>query len=419
MNPEGPRSGSVTAGPADLHVDLHESRYDRQERVSWWDQTRLTGARVLVVGAGALGNEVVKNLALSGIGHIVVIDLDIVEVSNLARCVFFRAQDEGLPKATVLAERAAELNPDIAITGIVGDVRSLGIGNWLRADVVIGALDNREARLYCNRQAARTGRPWVDGAIEALSGVARVFTPPDVCYQCTLTEADWEILSHRQSCRLLSRQDLESGKVPTTASTSSIVAAIEVQEALKLLHRDKPGVVPLRGALVFDGANNDTYPLTYPHDPDCLAHHRYPDPVRVDPGSPVTATSLVTAAWPASSGETCVVDLGDDHLTGWSCTACSAQDAEGRVAALIGWGDALCPRCNEPRLPVFVTSIEVPGPMADTELKKIGLRVDEILVVRKGLEERSVWIDAPDPRLPDSWSRMSSGRIGEVSILSE
>src|SRR5580692_652865 len=98
----------------DFIVHLDESRYDRQERVSWWDQTRLARATVLVVGAGAIGNEVVKNLALIGIGNVVVVDLDIVETSNLARCIFFRAEDEGEPKALTLAHRAASVNPDIS-----------------------------------------------------------------------------------------------------------------------------------------------------------------------------------------------------------------------------------------------------------------------------------------------------------------
>ena len=66
-------------------ITTEEGRYDRQELISWWDQDRLRAARILVVGAGALGNEVVKNLLLIGIGHIDVIDLDIVERSNLAR----------------------------------------------------------------------------------------------------------------------------------------------------------------------------------------------------------------------------------------------------------------------------------------------------------------------------------------------
>jgi molybdopterin/thiamine biosynthesis adenylyltransferase len=408
MQTAGSEPGSAPLPQSDLHVDLRESRYDRQERVSWWDQNRLTGARVLVVGAGALGNEVVKNLALIGIGDIVVIDLDVVEVSNLARCIFFRSEDEGMPKASVLAKRASEINPDISISAIVGDVRSLGTGTWLRADVVIGALDNREARLYCNRLAARTGRAWIDGAIEALSGVARVFEPPAVCYECTLTDADWDVLAHRQSCRLLSRDDLESGKVPTTASTSSIVAAIEVQEALKLLHRDLPGVNPLRGAIVFDGANNDAYPLTYPENPDCMAHHHYVNPIRMNPTSdPITASALVAAAFPQNSNdatESYVVDLGDDQVIAWTCTHCNVTEPEGRPAQLIAWGDALCRECGDARQPAFVTSIDVPGPHSATDLAEFGIRTDEILPIRQGLHERYVWIDRRDPRFPETWS---------------
>ena len=396
---------SPIQGQPDLTVELSESRYDRQQRVAWWDQTRLAGARVLVVGAGALGNEVVKSLSLVGVGDVVVVDLDVVETSNLARCIFFRAEDEGRPKAEVLAERASAVNPDISIHGVVADVRSFGTGIALRSDVVIGALDNREARLYCNRLAARVGRPWVDGAIEALSGVARVFAPPDTCYECTLTDEDWENLAHRQSCRLLSRDDLLAGKVPTTASTSSIIAGIEVQEAVKLLHRDLDGVRPLSGAIVFDGANNDAYPLKYPQNPECLAHHSYEDILILTPTSrdPVTARLLVQTAWPAGSEGVAVVELGDDHVLAWTCQGCGSREPLGRPASLISWGEGVCPDCHTARQPEFVTSIAVPGPLAETPLEDLGVRCDEILSVRQGLDERHIWISRADGRLPDSW----------------
>ena len=80
-----------------------EDRYSRLKLIGWWDQQRLASARVLVVGAGALGNEVLKNLALVGIGHITLIDFDTIENSNLSRSVLFRAADSGKPKATVAA----------------------------------------------------------------------------------------------------------------------------------------------------------------------------------------------------------------------------------------------------------------------------------------------------------------------------
>jgi adenylyltransferase/sulfurtransferase len=72
-----------------IEVELTDSRYHRQELITWWDQSRLSNSKVLVVGAGAIGNEVVKNLAMVGAGFISIVDMDSIENSNLARCVFF------------------------------------------------------------------------------------------------------------------------------------------------------------------------------------------------------------------------------------------------------------------------------------------------------------------------------------------
>ncbi len=82
-----------------IEVSESEDRYHRQSLITWWDQERLAASRMLVVGAGALGNEIVKNLALLGVGSIVIVDLDEIEPSNLARCVMFRTEDEGRAKA--------------------------------------------------------------------------------------------------------------------------------------------------------------------------------------------------------------------------------------------------------------------------------------------------------------------------------
>ncbi|MEY3736775.1 MAG: hypothetical protein RLZZ251_491, partial [Actinomycetota bacterium] len=75
---------------AAVKVDLEEDRYARQTLIKWWDQKALLKSHVLVVGAGALGNEIVKNLALVGVGNISIVDMDHIENSNLARCIFFR-----------------------------------------------------------------------------------------------------------------------------------------------------------------------------------------------------------------------------------------------------------------------------------------------------------------------------------------
>jgi molybdopterin/thiamine biosynthesis adenylyltransferase len=87
-----------------VDLDAEHDRYHRQSLIAWWDQDRLREARVVVVGAGALGNELVKNLALLGVGTILVVDLDRVENSNLSRCVFFRSEDEGRETSGLLSD---------------------------------------------------------------------------------------------------------------------------------------------------------------------------------------------------------------------------------------------------------------------------------------------------------------------------
>src|SRR5258706_762233 len=98
-----------------------ERTTDRQERISWWRQDTLAKARIAVIGAGALGNEVLKNLALLGAGEIHVFDFDVVEMSNLSRTLLFRPEDviEKRQKALIAASRARQLqvNPDATIEG--------------------------------------------------------------------------------------------------------------------------------------------------------------------------------------------------------------------------------------------------------------------------------------------------------------
>src|SRR3954452_14550562 len=88
-----------------------EDRFDRFRLISWWEQAKLTRAKVLVIGAGALGNEIIKNLALLGIGNLFIADLDRIENSNLSRSILFRESDNGAFKAEVAARRAKEIFP--------------------------------------------------------------------------------------------------------------------------------------------------------------------------------------------------------------------------------------------------------------------------------------------------------------------
>ena len=83
-----------------------DDRFDRFRLIGWWDQKKLTSAKVVVIGAGALGNEIIKNLALLGIGNIFIADKDRIENSNLSRSVLYRESDTGRFKAEVAAQSA-------------------------------------------------------------------------------------------------------------------------------------------------------------------------------------------------------------------------------------------------------------------------------------------------------------------------
>ena len=207
--------------------------------LSWFEMEKVRNAKVMVVGAGALGNEVLKNLALFGVGNIVVVDFDTIEYSNLTRSILFREEDadKGFFKAEVAAKRIREINKFVNVYPIVGRLDSdVGLGLYRQMDVVIGCLDSQIARLQLNRQCIRAGVPWVDGSIENLEGVVRVFRKGVNCYECELPEKAKEMIFHRMSCADVARRNTSAGRVPTTPVIASIIGAVQTQEAMKIIH---------------------------------------------------------------------------------------------------------------------------------------------------------------------------------------
>jgi len=222
-----------------------EKKYEWGEGVftllSWFKKERVNNARVLVAGAGALGNEVIKDLALFGVGHIFVVDFDQIEVSNLTRSVLFRETDafEHKYKAEVAAQRAMEINPQIRVVPIVGNLFSeVGLALYKSVDVIIGCLDSRLARYQLNRMAMRAGKTWIDGSIENLTGVVKVYAPGVSCYECGLSREEFNIIMLRTGCADVMRSQTSQGRVATTPVSASIVGAVQAQEAMKIIHLD-------------------------------------------------------------------------------------------------------------------------------------------------------------------------------------
>lgn len=377
-----------------LAVSIADSRYHRQQLISWWDQDLLASANVLVVGAGALGNEILKNMALLGVGNLHVLDLDVIEGSNLARCVLFRSEDEGAYKAEVAAAAVMSMNPDVTAVGSVEDVKRLGLGFISAFDLVVAGLDNREARLWINQACRKLGISWVDGAIEGVRGVARVFTPDGPCYECTLSEADRELLTRRRSCSLLSREELLTGKTPTTATTSSVIAGIECQEAVKLLTGNRDLLALQNRGFMFVGETMETFIVEYAEDPDCLAHDFYQD-LSSRPYDPMlTPADLLTES--TDLGQDVVCELENDVVRSWRCPTCGAagDDVFVRTVDLPdGWGR--CPACDGERQLAAFRVIQAVDREGDVPFAAMGLPASDIVTLRGVGGRRHVMLGGP------------------------
>jgi adenylyltransferase/sulfurtransferase len=252
-----------------------------------FDQQRVSAARIMVVGCGALGNEVLKNLVLLGVEHIVVVDFDVVEAGNLSRSILFSKSDSDQHrlKVEVVAERLRAINPAVEIVTVCGDIAyDVGLGLLRRQDVVIGCVDSRWARYCINRLCMRAGIPWVDGGIGELEGTSRVFVPGKNCYACNLGPKGLEELAKRMPCACVIRRHEEIGEMPTTSIVASVIGAVQVQEALKLIHGDmlaKGEHTSLCGKMFYyDGQHLTTKLVDFQaYDDDCAVHDQW-QPIR-------------------------------------------------------------------------------------------------------------------------------------------
>lgn len=372
-----------------------DPRYERLNMIGWWDQSRLTQAKIIVVGAGALGNEVVKNLALLGVGQVILVDFDTVEPSNLSRSVLFRDRDEGQPKALVAAAAAQEINPDCRVQGWSANVTTdLGLGLIQQADLVIGCVDNREARMWINRLCWKVGKPWIDGGIQELNGVVKVFGPQaGGCYECAMTENDFRLIHLRYRCPLLKQDNLIQGKVPTSPTIAAVIAGLQVQEMLKYLHG-----LPQHwnSAWVFNGHVNQSYQTKFSPRADCLAHERY---------EPIVTTQLAVADTTVEQLFSRLQELGvvgieglqldRDLLDQFCCDTCHQQVAVGRPLNSVSMEESRCQQCGQWMRPESIHEISGNDPRRSRRLSELGIPDQEIVKVKTQAGTVFAWLNRP------------------------
>jgi adenylyltransferase/sulfurtransferase len=187
-------------------------------------QRRLKRARVLVVGAGGLGSPIAMYLAAAGIGHLGIVDSDVVDRSNLQRQILHATSDIGRRKTASAADRIGDINPNVEITPFDTTLTSANALEILGAyDIVVDGTDNFPTRYLVNDACVILGKPNVHGSIIRFEGQASVFSHADgPCYRC------------------LFRDPPPPGSVPNCAeggvfgAVPGIVGAIQATEAIKL-----------------------------------------------------------------------------------------------------------------------------------------------------------------------------------------
>ncbi|MDK7584445.1 HesA/MoeB/ThiF family protein [Alcaligenes faecalis subsp. phenolicus] len=232
------------------HILLDEFGVEAQERI--------LASRILVVGAGGLGSPVVAYLAASGVGSIILVDDDQVELSNLQRQIAHTTDRLGWDKVESAKLHIEQLNPEVKVTPVVQRLDEAGLMHWVQqVDLVLDCCDNFATRHAINRACVALRKPLVSGAAIRFSGQVSTYDlrqPEAPCYHCLFPEAD----------------DVEELRCATTGVLSPLlgmVGSAQAVEALKLLGGFGE---PLVGRLLsVDAFNMNWHTVRFRKDPAC------------------------------------------------------------------------------------------------------------------------------------------------------
>lgn len=235
-------------------------RYSRQTvlgQLGKKGQRKLLGSHVAVVGLGALGTVSATLLARAGVGHLKLIDRDVVELVNLQRQVLYEEEDVGLPKALTAAERLTRVNSSIRIEARAKDLSHVNVRELLAgSDVVVDGTDNLETRFLVNEAALEMNLPWIYGGAIGTEGRVMTIVPgKTACFRC------------------FTRARPSPGALPTceTAgilnSVAAATASLQVTEAIKVIL----GEPPSGHLLVLDGWSPELLRIRVERSKDCPA----------------------------------------------------------------------------------------------------------------------------------------------------
>lgn len=217
-------------------------------------QNALLSAKVAIVGAGGLGGPAGLYLAAAGVGHITLIDDDVVNLSNLQRQVQFETGDIGLSKVEVFAERLCAINSDVNVAQSAARLSSDNASSLLdHHDLILDGTDSFAARFSINDTALALGIPLISGAVGRFGVQVGIFAKPGPCYRCFVPD--------------LPPQEETCAEVGVIGALTGIAGSMMAMEAIKWI---TGAGTSLRGRLwMYDGLSTESRTVTLARDPEC------------------------------------------------------------------------------------------------------------------------------------------------------
>ncbi len=292
-------------------------RYQRHALIDWFSQAEVAGARICVVGAGAVGNETLKCLTLLGVGALDIFDFDKVELHNLTRSVLFRESDVGRGKAECAAERLRELDPNLQVTAHLGDFFDLlDYTRLSEYAAVICCVDNFEARLKLNLICKLWRINLINTGVDSRHAVVDTFpfarNAEAGCYECSLPPSVYQRLSQRYSCGGLKRIAFVEKRIPTTVITASLAGSLAASKALRL----GPGAGEQQSGRVFmDSIAGSSTRTALPQRADCPVCSTFKAPLQITRVTGAPAAELAKL-------EEAEISLPEPLILSTSCKSC-------------------------------------------------------------------------------------------------
>jgi molybdopterin/thiamine biosynthesis adenylyltransferase len=196
-------------------------------------QKSIRNSTVFIAGAGAIGNEVAKNLAMLGIKRLIIVDNDKVELSNINRMIFFERGDVGISKAKVLAEKINKRFPYVEVWASEQTLEDILPRYYLKSDLIMSCLDNILSRIFLTIISRKYCIPLIDSGISGNQARVQTYIPSsDSCPICPFSiDRYGQFIGLKNPCDA----PLEEIKIPSYPTTISLASSIQTQEAIKIL----------------------------------------------------------------------------------------------------------------------------------------------------------------------------------------